>query len=93
MLSTLRDGEIEGGARRRVKEPTGLTEEQRKAEIIKSKIGENNSDLLDKFMGFGRSRATKNRNTMLEIIRKRIEGTFDTRRERASSSPSRSPIR
>ncbi len=59
MLSTLQDEEIGGGARRRNKEPPGLTEQQRRAEIIKNKIRENNAEFLTKFMEFGRSRANK----------------------------------
>ncbi len=81
----MQDEEIGGAARRRVKEHTGLTEEQRDEEIIKNKIKENSAEPLDKFMEYGRARVNKNRSAMLEIIRKRIN--------KYSSSPSTSPIR
>ena len=73
MLYTAQDEAIERGARRRVREPEGPTEEQRRAEIIKSKIRENDAEFLDKFMEFGAERANKKVDAMLEIVRKTID--------------------
>ncbi len=70
----MQDEETRGAARRRVKEPTGPTEEQRKAEIIKNKITENNAGFLSKFVEFRRTRPNRNIVTMLEILRNNIDG-------------------
>ena len=67
MLYTLQ----EGGARRR--EPAGPTEAQRKAELYKSKIQNNDKEFLEPFMQYGFDRSNKKIATMLEMVRKKIE--------------------
>ncbi len=51
----------------------GLTQDQRRAEIIKNKNRENSAEFLDKFMEFGVKRASRNVVTMLEIVRKSFD--------------------
>ena len=61
----------EGGARGR--EPAGPAEAQRKAELYKRKIQNNDKEFLEPFMQNGIDRSKKKIATMLEMVRKKIE--------------------
>ena len=76
MLYTMQDdGELYGGARRRAPEPSPA---QLKAEKFKKQIRENDVKSLDEYMEFGRERANRDVDTMLEIVRKHMEKTLAT---------------
>ena len=64
MLYTLQHSE--GGARRRAPEPSPA---QVKAETFKKQIKENDAELLDEYMEFGREKEARSRDKMLEIVR------------------------
>ena len=44
-----------------------------KAERFKKQIRENDAEFLDEYMEFGRDKATRNRDKMLEIVRQKID--------------------
>ena len=62
--------ELYGGARRRDPEASAAKE---KAERFKKQIRENDAAFLDEYMEFGRERAARNRDKMLEIVRQKID--------------------
>ena len=70
MLYTLHD-ELYGGARRRM-DPEA-TAAQEKAKRFKKQIRENDVEFLDAYMEFGRVKADRNVDKMLEIVRQRID--------------------
>ena len=70
MLYTLQDDELYGGARRRMDPEASAAQE--KAERFKKQIRKNDAKFLDEYMEFGREKADRNVDKMLEIVRQRI---------------------
>ena len=65
------------GRRKTAPEPSDA---QMRAAVLKNKIKENNAEFLDEYMEYGRERAKRNVDTMLEIVRKHMEKTHATRK-------------
>ena len=64
-----------GGARRKVAE-VAISEEQRKANLYKSKIADDDFEFLDKFMKEALPHANKNLDTMVTVVRRVIGNAF-----------------
>ena len=64
-----------GGARRKVTE-VAISEEQRKANLYKSKIADDDFEFLDKFMKEALPHANKNLDTMVTVVRRVIGNAF-----------------
>ena len=64
-----------GGARRKVAE-VAISEEQRKANLYKSKIADNDFEFLDKFMKEALPHANENLDTMVTVVRRVIGNAF-----------------
>jgi len=64
-----------GGARRKAAE-VAISEEQRKANLYKSKIADDDFDFIDKFMKEALPYANKNLDTMVTTVRRVIGNAF-----------------
>ena len=66
---------LTGGARRKAAE-VAISEEQRKANLYKSKIAEDDFEFLDKFMKEALPSANRNLDTMVTTVRRVIGNAF-----------------
>ena len=73
MLYTLQDDELYGGARRTAADAAAAKEKEERAERFKKQIRKNDAEFLDEYMEFGREKADRNVDKMLEIVRQRID--------------------
>ena len=67
MLYTLQDEELYGGARRRMDPEASAARE--KEERDKKQIRDNDAEFLDEYMEFGREKADKNVDDVLNIVK------------------------